>query len=75
MTDWTQAELDSINADPEFHLAAELPYGSTPKWVEPSVPVENKIYVRPFNGATGKWLGPRSRAGAAASRQAGSPKM
>lgn len=59
MTSWTEEELHSINADPDFHLAAALPDGSTPKWVRIwSVPVDNKIYVRSFNGATGKWFGP-----------------
>lgn len=59
MTNWTQEELDKINGDEYFQLAAALADGSMPKAVDIwSVGVGDRIFVRSFNGTGGKWYGP-----------------
>lgn len=64
MTQWTKEELVSINGDEWFHLSATLPDGSTPKTVDIwSVGADNRIFVRSYNGTSGKWYGPALESG------------
>ncbi|KJL37140.1 DUF2255 family protein [Microbacterium azadirachtae] len=64
MADWTQDELDRINEQTYFTVGATLPDGTTPKTVDIwSVPVGNRIFIRSYNGAQGKWYGPALESG------------
>ena len=59
MASWTKVELDRINAETYFTVGVTLPDGTTPKTVDIwSVPVGDRIFIRSFNGAEGKWFGP-----------------
>lgn len=56
---WTADELQRINAEEYFEVAAALPDGSTPKFASIwSVPVGDRIFIRSYNGTAGKWYGP-----------------
>ena len=60
----TKDELDRINAESYFTVGATLPDGTTPKTVDIwSVPVEDRIFIRSFNGTQGKWYGPALETG------------
>lgn len=64
MAAWTKDELDRINAESYFTVGATLPDGTTPKTVDIwSVPVEDRILIRSFNGTQGKWYGPALETG------------
>ncbi|MEJ2870471.1 DUF2255 family protein [Actinomycetospora sp. OC33-EN08] len=64
MSSWSSEELEEINAEVYLHLAAALPDGSTPKWVDIwSVPVGDRLFVRSFNGVGGGWFGPALESG------------
>ncbi len=64
MAAWTKDELDRINAESYFTVGATLPDGTTPKTVDIwSVPVEDRIFIRSFNGTQGKWYGPALETG------------
>lgn len=64
MATWTEDELNRINAETYFTVGATLPDGTTPKTVDIwSVPVEDRIFIRSFNGTQGKWYGPALETG------------
>ncbi|MGV9408816.1 DUF2255 family protein [Nocardia sp. NPDC003693] len=64
MTNWTQDELDRINAETYLTVGATLPDGTTPKTVDIwSVPVGDRIFIRSYNGTQGKWYGPALETG------------
>ncbi len=64
MAAWTSDELDRINAETYFTVGATLPDGTTPKSVDIwSVPVGERIFIRSYNGAQGKWYGPALKTG------------
>ena len=58
MASWSKDELDRINAEICFTVGVTLPDGTAPKTVNLwSVPVDDRIIIRSFNGAEGKRFG------------------
>lgn len=59
MSVWTPEELQRIASSDDFHIAPFRPDGvtpGTPTWIW-SVVVDDRVYVRAWNGTPSRWFG------------------